>query len=38
MRVGESTRLTTDSTRVSQVLDESGKKSTRIKICKKIST
>jgi len=30
--------LTTGSTRVSRVLDEPGQKSTRIKICKRIST
>jgi len=38
LRVGEPTRLTTGSTRMSRVLDESGKKSTRIEICKIIST
>jgi len=38
MRVGEPTRLTMGSTQVSRVLDELGKKSTRIKICKKFST
>jgi len=38
LRVGEPTRLTTGSTWMSRVLDESGQKLTRIKICKKIST
>jgi len=38
LRVGEPTRLTTGSTRVSRVLDEPGQKSTCIEICKKIST
>jgi len=38
LRVGEPTRLTMGSTWVSRVLGELGKKSTRIKICKKIST
>jgi len=38
VRVGEPTRLTTSSTRMSRVLNEPGQKSTRIEICKKIST
>jgi len=38
MRVDELTRLTRGSTRMSQVLNESGQKSTRIEIYKKIST
>jgi len=38
MRVGEPTRLTTGSTRMSRVLNELGQKSTRIEICQKIST
>jgi len=38
MRVGEPTRLTTGSTRMSQVLGGPNQKSTRIEICKKIST
>jgi len=35
LRVGEPTLFTTDSTRMSRVLDESGQKSTRIEIYKK---
>jgi len=38
LRVGEPTRLTMGSIRVSRVLGEPGQKLTRIKICKKIST
>jgi len=38
LQVGEPTQLTTGSTQMSQVLDEPGQKSTRIEICKKIST
>jgi len=38
LRIGEPTRLTTDSTRVSQVLHEPGQKSTRIEIYEKFST
>jgi len=38
LQVYEPTRLTTGSTRVSWVLSESGQKSIRIKIYKKIST
>jgi len=38
LQVGESTRLTTGSIRVSRVLGGSGKKLICIEICKKIST
>ena len=38
LRVGESTRLITGSTQMNRVLDEPGQISTRIGICKKIST
>jgi len=38
LRVGEPTRLTMGSTRVSRVLGGPGKKSTRIEICKNFST
>jgi len=38
LRVGELTRLTTGSTWMSRVLGELGQKSTRIEICKQIST
>jgi len=38
LQVGEPTRFTTGSTRVSRVLGEPGQKLTRIEICKKIST
>jgi len=36
LQVGEPTRLTTDSTRMSRVVDEPDQKSTCIEICKKI--
>jgi len=38
LRVGEPTQLTTGSNWVSWVLGEPSQKSTRIEICKKIST
>jgi len=38
LRVSEPTRFTTGSTWVSRVLGEPSQKSTRIEICKKIST
>jgi len=38
LRVGELTRLTTGSTRISWILSESGQKLTYIELCKKNST